>query len=83
MGHAESTAPPSDLVASLGHMKSQQEPDMQGTIMSLDSAIQMISGKKNAVLGDHVKMIGKEDEAGSGGDQMTSLDEIDMSNMQD
>jgi len=41
---------------------------MQGTIMSLDSAIQMISGKKNAILGDHVQMIGKEDEAGSGGD---------------
>ena len=55
---------------------------MHGTIMSLDSAIQMISDKKRAVIGDHVKMIGQnENDDGCG--ELTSLDEIDMSNMQD
>lgn len=55
---------------------------MQGTIMSLDSAIQMISEKKRAVIGEQIRMIGQNELDDNCG-ELTSLEEMDMSNMQD
>ena len=56
---------------------------MQGTIMSLDSAIQMISDKKRAVIGEGVRLIGQQENDDDCCGDLTSLDEMEMSNMQD
>ena len=58
---------------------------MQGTIMmSLESAIHMISDKKRPMVGEHTRMIGQHETSGGGIEgELTSLDEMDMSNMQD
>ena len=51
--------------------------------MSLDSAIHMISDKKRtAFVGEQTCMIGQEGSDGGGiGGELTSLEELDMSNM--
>ena len=59
---------------------------MAGTIMSLDSAIHMISDKKRpALVGEQTRLIGQNDESDGGGigGELTSLEEMDMSNMHD
>ena len=74
---------PGEMTANKKQQRSQQEPDMQGTIMSLDSAIQMISEKKRAVIGEPIGMIGHNETDDGVGGELTSLEEMDMSNMQD